>query len=318
MTQPLVAVLLPTYNQAAFVADAVLSAVEQDYPNLRVVVCDDGSTDGTVEVIRSLQARYPGRIVAIVDEPHLGLTGNCNRNLRACVATGATYVAFHAGDDIWLPGKITRQVEWLEADPRRVLCSHDVEVFDSDTNARLFLWSEQHQPARGSDPALFVSRWPAWHPLGNVVRASVLPPGGYDERVPIASDFKFFVHCVARGGEVGDIPGVFARYRQWAGNASAYRPKMWSDLFNTLDLIAAEYPSVADACRSYRALSLYQHGRELLYRGDAAGGRACLMRALRERPWSSRTVPALLAVIAPTHLTYWAVALRRRLRSSAP
>jgi glycosyltransferase involved in cell wall biosynthesis len=314
VSQPLVSVLLPTYNQAEFAAEAILSAVTQDYPNLQVVVRDDDSTDGTVDVILELARRYPDRIEPLVrDGGRIGVTRSCNRILSRC---RGKYIAFHAGDDVWLPGKVSRQTEWLEADPRRVLCGHDVEVFDSVTGRRLHLWSEVQRPPSGADARLFVRDGHPWHPLGNMVRASVVPARGYDSRITLASDWKFFVDCVASGGTFGHIPGVYARYRSWAGNLSKRREAMWKDVFATLDLIEQEHPSLAEACRQYRATALYHSGGELLASGNVAAARQQFLRAVRMQPWSARGAFALVVAATPGIVGTTAIRMLRRLRAA--
>ena len=312
--RPLVSVVLPTYNQVDFVSDSILSAVTQDYPDLQVVVRDDGSTDGTIDLILDLARQYPDRIDALVhDGPRLGVTRNCNRILSRC---RGEYIAFHAGDDLWTPGKVSRQVEWLESDQRRVLCGHDVEVFDSTTGRRLYAWSELQRPPSGADPRLFVKDGHPWHPLGNMVRASVVPAAGYDARITLASDWKFFVDCVANGGAFGHVPGVYARYRSWPGNMSKRRDEMWKDVFGTLDLIEQQYPWLRDACRQYRATALYRCGGELVGGGRVSEAREHFLRAVRERPWSRAGVLALLAAATPGAISQLAVRVIRRLRAA--
>ena len=293
----LVSAILPTYNQAPFVESAVLSAVEQDYPDVQVVVSDDGSTDGTDEIVRDLARRYPDRITPIVGLPNVGITENCNRTLRAC---RGELVAFHAGDDLWLPGKLSRQVAWFEEDPRRVLCGHDVEVFDSTTGAAMYRWSQVKALSSGHAVDDFIRDGNPFHPLGNMVRAAAVPPSGYDGRILLASDWRFFVDCVARGGGTfGHVEGVWARYRQWPGNVSKREEEMLQDLLLTLDLLEAEYPEARDACRHRRETLLYHRGRTLLGRGRYADARATFRRALDAAPASRRARVALLASALP-------------------
>src|SRR5262245_26145379 len=118
---PLVSVCIVTFNQANFVQRALLSAVEQDYPNLEVLVADDGSTDGTAEVLQRLAQQYPERVQLLPIEPNRGIAGIARNYNRALTNARGKYVALLDGDDEFLPGKIRKQVEWLEADERRVL-----------------------------------------------------------------------------------------------------------------------------------------------------------------------------------------------------
>jgi glycosyltransferase involved in cell wall biosynthesis len=252
--QPLVSVFVPTYNQVGFVDEAIASAIAQDYDPLEIVVPDDGSTDGTVEAILRWAERYPDRIVPLVNLPHVGVTENCNRGLRAC---RGKYIAFTAGDDVLLPGKISAQVRWMEAADDRVLCGHDVEMFDSDTGRRLWLWSEGG-PLKSGVGAEGVVAWPPFAGTSIMVRASVLPPHGYDQRLGICSDARLWVDCLRNGGRYGYIEGVWARYRRHGGNISNLeKPEkalaMWTDMLTHYSLVAADYPELAPVCRKSRA-----------------------------------------------------------------
>ena len=193
---PLVSVVIPTYNQFDLVDDAIRSAVTQDYEALEIVVSDDGSTDGTIEKIRRWAQEYPGRVIGLIDQPHLGITGNCNRGLHA---SHGEYVAFGAGDDMFLPGKLSAQVAWFEEDPGRTLCGHDVEVFESESNKRLYLWSDRH-PLRAGTGAAGVLAGAAYVSSSVMIRRSSIPPYGFDARFPVSSDTKLWVDCLSGGG----------------------------------------------------------------------------------------------------------------------
>lgn len=97
----LVSVVLPAHNCAAFVGQAVESLWAQRDPDLEVIVVDDGSTDSTLEVLRS----YADRIV-LVSQPNGGVSSARNRGLAT--ATG-DWVAFLDADDVWAPSKLALQ-----------------------------------------------------------------------------------------------------------------------------------------------------------------------------------------------------------------
>jgi len=96
-----VSVVIPAYNCAAFVSEAVESALGQTLAPADVIVVDDGSTDGTAAVLQ----RFGGRI-RVVSQPNRGLPAA--RNAGAAVATG-TWIAFLDADDTWLPEKLAHQ-----------------------------------------------------------------------------------------------------------------------------------------------------------------------------------------------------------------
>jgi glycosyltransferase involved in cell wall biosynthesis len=104
----LVSVVIPTYNYARFVGEAVESALGQTYRNIEVIVVDDGSTDHTQDVLR----RFGGAIASIRKQ-NQGLSAA--RNTGIMHARGA-YVAFLDSDDIWLPEKIALQMDAFGGD----------------------------------------------------------------------------------------------------------------------------------------------------------------------------------------------------------
>jgi len=297
MNLPLVSVFVPTYNHAAFIRDAVMSALEQDYPKLQIVVGDDGSTDGTVEIVAELAGRYPDRVTAILGD-HVGLPGNCNRILDAC---RGDYIAFFSGDDLFLPGKIRRQVEWLEADPRRLVCGHDIDVFDSDSGRVVFRWSAYFPiPKRGSGARHIVRSGYVFPGQSIMARASVVAGNRYDARLALMCDWKFLIDVFATGdGYYGSIDGVLARYRRHARSITLDDETSSGRLVEvlmTLGMIEAARPDLIGDTRHYRARVFLKLGGRCLAAGDRHGSRAYLLAALRSHPLASWKIPAALAL----------------------
>jgi glycosyltransferase involved in cell wall biosynthesis len=114
---PLVSVIIPTYNRADLVRQAVASVAAQTYRDFEIVVVDDGGTDGTYEVLsanRELRVRrHPSR---------RGVSAARNTGIAA--ARGE-WLAFLDSDDLWLPDKLARQMLWLEGQPELRLCQTD-------------------------------------------------------------------------------------------------------------------------------------------------------------------------------------------------
>lgn len=104
---PTVSVILPVYNGEKYVAEAIESILNQDYDSLEVIVVDDGSTDGTGEVLQ----RFVGRI-RILQQKNRGLGASRNAAIR--ISQG-DYFAFLDHDDFWMKNKIRRQMEILLA-----------------------------------------------------------------------------------------------------------------------------------------------------------------------------------------------------------
>jgi glycosyltransferase involved in cell wall biosynthesis len=127
MAPPLVSVHIITYNQASYIAEALEGALRQQTDfGVEIVVGEDCSTDGTREIIRDYQRRYPERIRVITSERNVGIHANSLRTGEAC---RGKYLAFCEGDDYWTdPHKLHKQVHFLETHPGYSLCCHDVDI----------------------------------------------------------------------------------------------------------------------------------------------------------------------------------------------
>lgn len=109
---PKVSVLVPAYRHERFVAEAIASIYSQTYTDFEVLVTDDGSADGSAELLSRLQAEYGFTLT--LNPQNLGLIPSLNAMLAK--AEGE-YVALLAGDDVWLPEKLAEQVAYMDQHP---------------------------------------------------------------------------------------------------------------------------------------------------------------------------------------------------------
>ncbi len=107
--EPLVSVIMPAYNTARYIREAIDSVLDQDYGNKELIVIDDGSTDGTLDIVRS----YGDRLTLITQQNQGSAVA---RNAGLAAARGE-YIAFLDSDDVWLPGKLGLQVRYLQDHP---------------------------------------------------------------------------------------------------------------------------------------------------------------------------------------------------------
>lgn len=96
-------ILLATYNGERYVAEQLDSLLRQTWPDFRVLVRDDGSSDATRDIIKRYVAAYPDRITLCEDHGNLGVISNFAELMRL---SSAPYVMFSDQDDVWLPGKV--------------------------------------------------------------------------------------------------------------------------------------------------------------------------------------------------------------------
>jgi glycosyltransferase involved in cell wall biosynthesis len=244
-------VMVICYNQAHFIRETLDSVLAQDYENLEIVVADDASTDGTQDILRQYAAQYPDKFVLVLNERNLGITGNSNAAFFAC---SGEFIALFAGDDLFLPGKLSAQVEEFVKDPDVALCYHPVEVFDSATNRTLYITNQN--PREDTHNALEIIMRAGIPGASSVmVRRSACPPGGFDVRLPSVTDWLFFIEVALRG-KVVKVDRVLGRYRKHGKGASDRALDLLDETLMTLDIVLQKYPDrrdLADACRIGKA-----------------------------------------------------------------
>lgn len=116
MTPPLASIILLTYKQEAFVEEALRSLLAQDWPNFEIIISDDASPDGTLEVVHRTLASVPTSVPVRIlsSESNFGLASNWNRAVAA--AAGEVIIA-SAGDDTSDPQRVRRAMELFASDP---------------------------------------------------------------------------------------------------------------------------------------------------------------------------------------------------------
>ena len=234
---PRVSIIIISYNQEKFIADTIISAVTQDYDNLEVVVCDDGSSDKTQHIINDLYYQHPSKIVPLLNAKNVGITGNCNRALSA--ATG-DYVAFMGGDDIIYPEKISKQIHCFDKYRDLVLCGHLGEDIDAQGNR--ILKNGKHiyhgEASFGNGPLKMIKRQHSPHPISLMVRRKAVPLHGFDESITMSSDYMFVLEVLAGGGDYIIINECLAQRRIHGDNISQDYNRMFRDLKLTYEIFS--------------------------------------------------------------------------------
>ncbi len=246
-THPRVSVFLPTFNQRLFVRDAIESVLVQGYPNLEIVIGDDGSTDGTPLILQEYKNRHPQSIRLLLSPKNEGITANCNNILRAC--TGE-YVAIFAGDDVWLPGKLHTQVEMMQANPDAAICFTRVEWFDSATQAQIKIYPTDTTVDVTAMSVLRAAAYIAGSGPSLLVRSCAIPEGGFEPTLPMVSDWLLYIEILRKGGVVFS-ERVLARYRRHAANTSAKPAIIFREHIQTMDLVRSRYPDMRTDVSEY-------------------------------------------------------------------
>lgn len=262
---PKVSVFMAVYQQEHILRESIDSVLAQDYENLEIVIGDDGSTDGTGALLREYDRKYPGRFKLIFVERNTGITANCNRILAQCTGN---LIAWFSGDDIWMPAKTRRQVQWFEEHPEAVICYTNTEIFDGRTGRTLRLQHTRHRdPFRsGGVEQLFVSA-SFFNGISVMARSSAVPRHGYDPRLAMVSDWLFWVET-AHNGSIGYIEEVLARYRVHQDNVSKRLGAMLSEQLLALGIVESKYPELTVYTPRMRTDLLFGCGIEHLKAGN--------------------------------------------------
>lgn len=265
---PKVSVIVPAHNHERYIEAALDSARDEGYPNLEIVLMDDGSTDGTWDRVGAWQERNAGLLtVQAMLQDNVGLTKTLNRLLH--LASGE-YVAMLASDDRLLPGGLGSRVDLLEARPDLIAVFADARVIDA--NGRV---TSEHAVGFGDprarvrlldDPAReIVERWSVPGPVMVYRRDEVRAMGGYSEALTL-EDWDLYLRLASRNA-IAYLDQVVAEYR-WHGDNTVARPEQ-------AILLADELRAVA-----WRSRTLFRgHLRlELMHEAASWAARAARLR----------------------------------------
>ena len=193
---------MPMYNGEVYLQEAVDSILAQDFQDFEFLVIDDGSTDGSMDLINGYD---DARITLLRNDRNLGVAATLNRGLET--ARGR-FVARMDCDDIAFPHRLRMQVHFMDAHPRVAVCGTWVEAF-GDGLTQVWRFPEAHNDIVCG--LIFESLLA--HPSVMLRKAAVDQAGlRYDPAVAHAEDYDLWVRC-GRVRELANIPAVLLRRR---------------------------------------------------------------------------------------------------------
>jgi glycosyltransferase involved in cell wall biosynthesis len=278
---PRVSVVIPAYDIALFVKEALDSVFAQTYNNFEVILVNDGSKD--TPQLEAALAPYFERIV-YAEQENLGASQA--RNTAICLSKGE-YIAFLDGDDVWLPDFLLSQVECLEKNELDMIyCDAELfgeELFEGERYTKT-------SPSRGdvtteslisaecnviTSGTLLKKEW--------IVRLNM-----FDTELPRMQDFDLWYRLAKNGARIGYQPGVLVRYRVRLNSLSGTNVERSFRNIRALHVIREKY-GLSDREKSvwdrqmviYEAEYELEQGKFSLTRGDFAGAQAHIARANR-------------------------------------
>ncbi len=203
---PLVSVVFPCYNAAAFLRESLDSIVNQTYRNLEIIILDDGSTDDTVPIIKEYAARDP-RIVFHKNPENKKLIYTLNRGID--LATGK-YIARMDADDISMPDRIEKLVDALERNPMVDFISSGFYIINT---AGKVIYTSVPKALSGK-PLKFVCFFstPLLHP-GLVIKSDVLKKARFSTEFIHCEDYELFSRLILSGYVAANLNEPLLYYR---------------------------------------------------------------------------------------------------------
>lgn len=205
--KPLVSIVVPSYNHAPYITQCIESIVNQDYNNYELIVIDDGSMDESPLILKELQKKY-GFYLEL--NQNQGRSKTLNHGLRD-VAKGK-YFTFCASDDYWLPGKLKKQVDFLEKNQEYAMVFGKAQIVDENNKPEVTRTENANSKLKGGWIFKELINIEFHPPVNYMLRASVVRDLGYYREHIWAEDFDMNLR-IAIDHPIGYIEDYLSAYR---------------------------------------------------------------------------------------------------------
>jgi glycosyltransferase involved in cell wall biosynthesis len=277
MAHPIVSIIIPCHNAAAWIADAILSALSQTYSLVEVIVVDDGSTDGSREIIRSFGERIRFKFI-----DHHGAARARNRGVQ--MASGE-FIQFLDADDILFPQCLKRKF--------KAILTEEVDVVYSGGfffNVQYNMGNYESQASPGQGRAAAVA-----HVIASTIvttllmcrKASLESVGGFDENLVMGQEHDLLFRLAAGGFKFAYVPEalslnrighnphsitcvtsgdphcletLFSRFEERLKNTMLWTPQVRSALAWRFHYVGVQYLTVNNKTR---AMMMFRRAREV-------------------------------------------------------
>lgn len=179
---PLVSVIIPTYNRAWSIKESIDSVLSQDFNDFELIVIDDGSTDHTIEILNSY-----GKDIFVIHQRNQGVSSARNRGL---MKASGSFIAFLDSDDLWLPGKLSLQVDYFNSNPTTLICQTEEIWMRNDVRINP---KKRHKKPSGMifEPSLALC---LVSPSAVMISRSLFDEIGlFDETLPACEDYDLWL-----------------------------------------------------------------------------------------------------------------------------
>jgi glycosyltransferase involved in cell wall biosynthesis len=301
-----VAVVIPTYNCARYLARALDSVTKQTYRNFQIIVIDDGSTDNTDEIV----GHYSSQCV-FEKQVHAGPAAARNRGIRI---SSNPYIAFLDADDVWFPQKLERQIELLERRPEVGLVCSDCAV--GSEKGRDSSHFRGRAVPQGEVFERLVSDCFIFTPTVVLRRECLRDVVGFNEALAVSEDLNLWLKIASRWA-IAFIPEVLAVRYSRPDNLSA-TTSLENACANGIDALEDVLRSCPQLNRRQQravkrdlAVRHYNYGSFLLSSNTARASRTMLLAGWRYRPRNWRALAKYCISFLPPSLRASLITIRQ-------
>ncbi|MHB8915726.1 MAG: glycosyltransferase family 2 protein [Thiobacillus sp.] len=294
----LISVVMPCYNARPYVREAIVSVLHQTYASWELLIVDDGSTDGSTDIIEELAAVHPKRI-RVIYQNRVG--PSAARNLALAQARG-NYLAFLDADDYWLPSALAKL--------------HAVLV-DAPADVAYCGWQHVGPLAENLQPQIpidindknrleyFLKACP-WPINGVLIQRQLIDSlRGFSERRATAMDYDLWLRMLTQQPRMVRVPEVLAFYRHYAGSGNGV-PR-WRQVFDTVGVredFVRHHRDITDALSPARRRALLydtllSEAYRCHWRRNTQSSRRLFLRAFFKTDWKIGDLKYMLASFMP-------------------
>ncbi len=288
---PTVSIVVPSYQQGQYIRFTLDSILSQDFRDLECVVMDGGSTDGTVDVLRS----YDDPRLTWVSEPDRGQSHAINKGLER--ATGE-YLSYLNSDDLLRPGAVAAIVRFFERNPEADLVYGDMDhVNDAGDVFRTVIGAT-------FDLAETLAGHNSVNQSGTFWRRGVMDRIGlFDEELHFSMDLEYWVRAVIKGETIAYEPGVRSAFRYHDESKTVARSagwlREWDLIYSRLEQAYADDPQMLKFLRECQVNYSWNYADHFWAYGQLSEAKPLLRRViLRHKSYGRRVLAGLLMVDA--------------------
>jgi glycosyltransferase involved in cell wall biosynthesis len=273
----LVSVVIATYNMGHYLPEAVRSVLAQSYPNVDVQIVDDGSTDDTPAIVRQWDAHPRVRL------HRQSNAGQAHAKNQGIALSGGAFIAFLDADDVWLPGKLARQMPLFTGRPEVGVVYSGYERMDGE--GRPLPTGPTHLHRGRVSGALLIENFVPF-PSAVVRRECLERHGAFDETLGMGIDYDLWLRLSAHC-QFDFITEPTVRYRIWPGQMSKNYRQRYESGIRIMQRFLERNPGVVGDSIARRAWAHTYTGRgdsTLWHEKDRVAAFRDYLRALSFRP----------------------------------